>query len=427
MGGSFRTSSSFDFSLAGLDALALAVDMKGIIKSPACSGLEDGYAKPTTTLPPIGQLQPAIMDRRPIPPKSLVGITISQAGPWALCRVLELDTALGKMSLDFIAPGGRNAEYMASSMPCNISTGFSHVSRRNSDAFSVLSVNTDDSLDRQTPDSTESVLGQVAVAERRPALDGFQLTGQQSSALTIDHFPWLLPVPIKSLPGNQSKGHTHNHDHRHHPYELGCKTHRQDEPHHPYNEANHLPTKKASASATKLRQIRPGKQTHIQADHIKPIKPNPDRTKQQREDRYPYDDDERYALIYLRSLTGLKWDDVVYSFAQIFPPGTPRRCSNDSAKGCPKLYARRCMQGLQCRYYRIRDEEALEPLRKGSTAAAMARWVSPVPPSSSKTTTIMDSEAVVCQRMVGRGLVGQQTLVLVGAVVAERKARAFRL
>lgn len=83
-----------------------------------------------------------------------------------------------------------------------------------------------------------------------------------------------------------------------------------------------------------------------------------------RKERFPYDDEERYAIIHLRGLKTLKYEDVLIRFHYLFPPGRLRRCrSSGDMKGLPKEYPPRNVQGLQCRWYRIRDEENLPKLR----------------------------------------------------------------
>ncbi|QDS74685.1 hypothetical protein FKW77_000283 [Venturia effusa] len=83
-----------------------------------------------------------------------------------------------------------------------------------------------------------------------------------------------------------------------------------------------------------------------------------------RAERFPYDDEERYAIIHLRGLKTLKYEDVLIRFNYLFPPGQARRCrSSGDMKGLPKSYPPRNIQGLQCRWYRIRDEENLPKLR----------------------------------------------------------------
>ncbi|KAF2400665.1 hypothetical protein EJ06DRAFT_556198 [Trichodelitschia bisporula] len=84
-----------------------------------------------------------------------------------------------------------------------------------------------------------------------------------------------------------------------------------------------------------------------------------------RPERHPYDAEELTAIIYLRAACNLRWHEVHRCFLRIFPPNTPRRCQAAIAKGLPKFYLERNVQGLQCRWYRLREEEGLAALRKG--------------------------------------------------------------
>src|SRR5215469_11755574 len=100
--------------------------------------------------------------------------------------------------------------------------------------------------------------------------------------------------------------------------------------------------------------------------------PRPD----QRKGRHPYDTEEKYAIIYLRVIRNLEWNKVLRSFHGLFPPGEPRRCyipsspgvgvggNEDEQANLPSRYTQRNVQGLQCRWYRIRREEGLVKLRE---------------------------------------------------------------
>jgi len=102
----------------------------------------------------------------------------------------------------------------------------------------------------------------------------------------------------------------------------------------------------------------------------------PTRRPDQREDRHPYDTEEKYAIIHLRVIKNLEWNKVLGSFHRLFPPGELRRRytpssprdgagsnENDHAS-LPDKYTQRNVQGLQCRWYRIRQEEGLVKLRE---------------------------------------------------------------
>jgi hypothetical protein len=92
-----------------------------------------------------------------------------------------------------------------------------------------------------------------------------------------------------------------------------------------------------------------------------------------RAERFPYDPEERYAIIHLRGLKNLKYEDTLLRFNYLFPPGKPRRCRNAVAKGLPPTYTSRNIQGLQCRWYRIRDEENLPKLRSSGVGGDRSR------------------------------------------------------
>jgi hypothetical protein len=113
-----------------------------------------------------------------------------------------------------------------------------------------------------------------------------------------------------------------------------------------------------------------------------------------RPDRYTYDSEEIYAIIHLRAVLGLKWKDVLKEFSRLFPVGQQRRCKINSAPGLPPTYHARDVQGLQCRWYRLRDEENLRPLRRGKMVEE----------------TVGDVEAQVLERMAREGWCGEEFL-----------------
>lgn len=89
-----------------------------------------------------------------------------------------------------------------------------------------------------------------------------------------------------------------------------------------------------------------------------------------RDERFTYDDEERYAILYLRGLKNLKYDDVLVRFNFLFPAGRARRCrSTLTDRGFPDTYKKRNVQGIQCRWYRIRDEEGLAKLRAAAVGS----------------------------------------------------------
>jgi len=137
----------------------------------------------------------------------------------------------------------------------------------------------------------------------------------------------------------------------------------------------------------------------------------------QREDRHPYDTEEKYAIIYLRVIRNLKWDDVLLSFHGLFPPGEPRRChilsSPEAGAGgdvkahanLPSRYMQRNVQGLQCRWYRIRKEEGLVNLRE-----SRRKGVSASPTVGKVAGGVSRKEKKVLERMERAGVVGRKFL-----------------
>lgn len=89
-----------------------------------------------------------------------------------------------------------------------------------------------------------------------------------------------------------------------------------------------------------------------------------------RTERHIYDPEEKYALIYWRREIGqkkLEWKDCLERYLYLFPEGQPRRWKpKDSAeaRGLPDHYPDRNLQGLQCRFYRIRSEEGMPKTRE---------------------------------------------------------------
>lgn len=78
------------------------------------------------------------------------------------------------------------------------------------------------------------------------------------------------------------------------------------------------------------------------------------------EDRHNYDDEEKFAILYLRIERGEKWSDVQRHIHMLFPPDAPRR---QAGKGLTRFYVRRRKGGLECRYYRLREDLNLKALR----------------------------------------------------------------
>jgi hypothetical protein len=88
-----------------------------------------------------------------------------------------------------------------------------------------------------------------------------------------------------------------------------------------------------------------------------------------RSERHEYDLEEKFALLYLRiAADGIVWRDVKTAFDCIFPPGQRRRTSvpaSEDAKSrpLPPTYPRRSVGGLECRYYRVRENHGVPKVR----------------------------------------------------------------
>lgn len=78
------------------------------------------------------------------------------------------------------------------------------------------------------------------------------------------------------------------------------------------------------------------------------------------EDRPNYDDEERFAILYLRIVREEKWAEIMHHFNVLFPPGAPRRQAD---RGLSETYPRRGQGGLSCRYYRLRQDLNIPALR----------------------------------------------------------------
>lgn len=78
------------------------------------------------------------------------------------------------------------------------------------------------------------------------------------------------------------------------------------------------------------------------------------------DDRHNYDDEEKFAILYLRIEREEKWSSVQQYIHQLFPPGTLRR---QAGRGLTKYYVERRKGGLECRYYRLREDYNLTALR----------------------------------------------------------------
>jgi hypothetical protein len=91
-----------------------------------------------------------------------------------------------------------------------------------------------------------------------------------------------------------------------------------------------------------------------------------------RADRPEYDNEELFAVVYLRIRTPhTQWKDHKAAFDRLFPPGAPRRPGAPAPKGkqLPARYPARTVGGLECRYYRIRDDRGMRKVRENRRTA----------------------------------------------------------
>ena len=98
--------------------------------------------------------------------------------------------------------------------------------------------------------------------------------------------------------------------------------------------------------------------------------------RRRQDDRNTYDDEEKFAILYLKIMRDDRWSDTLAHFHALFPPGALRR---QRGKGLTQRYDERKIGGLECRYYRLRDEAGMDQLRSVSHSnardrAALIRW-----------------------------------------------------
>ncbi|KAF2100814.1 hypothetical protein NA57DRAFT_54887 [Rhizodiscina lignyota] len=90
------------------------------------------------------------------------------------------------------------------------------------------------------------------------------------------------------------------------------------------------------------------------------------------DDRHNYDEEEKFAILWLRIVREEKWTEVLRHFHILFPPDVPRR---QAGKGLTARYFRRRKGGLECRYYRLREDLYMKPLRSVEYDSANDRAV----------------------------------------------------
>jgi hypothetical protein len=100
-----------------------------------------------------------------------------------------------------------------------------------------------------------------------------------------------------------------------------------------------------------------------------------------RPDRPEYDHEELFAVVYLRIRTPhSQWKDHKAAFDRLFPPGAPRRAGAPAPEGkqLPARYPMRTVGGLECRYYRIRDDRGMRKVRENRRSVGNGETISPV-------------------------------------------------
>jgi hypothetical protein len=399
---------------------------------PSLRGNQRQQSSSPVTLPPITEIETGSMCWEPSSHRSVPLRLLSSGNLPSLCPVTDdIDNGLSKMSLDYIAPGGRKTESVMSSSAESApsSPDYEAVS-----AYSTPSASSSDyaeSNDRLTPDSVGNInFRENFKAEDRHHLDGYEYGLYQASTWPATNNNATIPVSTRSQPTKRNSKEPF--------FNSATKYVLQ----HPCRPVNHSPriSQTTPSTPTKHRQVTPASNNYNSRRQTPQIPQTPRsgstsstaivKTSRRpkggtpRKDRHPYDDDERWAMLYLRVISETNWDDVVRKFAQVFPPGTPRRCTNDSAKPCPETYVKRCTQGLQCRYYRVRDEEGLRQLRDGGLLPGWSAG------GRRRMTKEQDREMVgmVCEQMVRKGRVGRETIDRVRLALGQgTRVRATRL
>jgi hypothetical protein len=280
------------------------------------------------------------------------------------------DNTTGKMSLDFIAPGSRSSQSPTSpSSTCSTSSRSSLSGASEVSSFCLSEV--------------------VQLHKKEPSHTTLNTTNSSRSCKAQSPTPGL-PSPAWSScsePRQHLRSSSHNPKQRltHH----GHQSQRAQQYQH-LRSAIYAYSTPRLLSPSKISKLDRHSHSHGQSPIKRPQTP----TAAPRAERHPYDSEERYAIIHLRAVLGLKWEDVLKEFSRLFPIGQPRRCKINLAPGMPQTYQARNVQGLQCRWYRIREEEGLRPLRRGEMVEAGAG----------------SDEAMVLDRMADEGVCGEPFL-----------------
>jgi hypothetical protein len=262
------------------------------------------------------------------------------------------ESTSGKMSLNFIAPGSLSS--LSPTSPTSPSSTYS-VSSRSS--FSCAN---------ELPSVCLAEVVQLNQEELIPNIAP-NTSNHTRSYKAVSPTPGL-PSPAWSScsePCHPSSPSSHNKKQRStYHYHQRQRTPQYQQPRsaiYAYSTISHV-------SPSRLSRLSRHGNGHGQSPVKRPQSP----TAAPRPERHPYDSEERYAIIHLRAVLGLKWEDVLKEFSRLFPVGQPRRCKVNLAPGMPQTYQARNVQGLQCRWYRIREEEGLRPLRRGEMVEAGA-------------------------------------------------------
>jgi hypothetical protein len=269
----------------------------------------------------------------------------------------SLDDTSGKMSLDFIAPGcrARSPTSPNSTFPTSTQSPFFTVGELAPIDLPEVSVHNKDGPLSNTPAANETC---ARSDKRHNPVSGLP-SPVWSSCSDIS-----LPQP-SSLDQKQRPNNNYHWQH-------------QDQLQQPLSTNSTYTAPPQTSKGTKLSRRSSPSQNQL------PPRP----------ERHLYDSEECYAIIHLRAVLGLKWEEVLKKFSRLFPVGQQRRCKVNLAPGMPHTYQARNVGGLQCKWYRIREEENLRPLRRGEMVDG----------------GLGSEEAQVLERMAGEGVCGEEFL-----------------
>ncbi|KIW02389.1 uncharacterized protein PV09_06209 [Verruconis gallopava] len=294
-------------------------------------------SKAHAVIPAVRQLtppdSPRPSDQKMLPPLPPIKTSWSKEKPQS--------KASEKMSLDFIAPNSRSPspEHCSKTLPrLEVLSAAAAIHRGSRPSSPFLPINTVPTHSVRTSHTSSQL-----ITPQPPRDEYYTPVSAATSGLPSpvwSNFSELLPLHMRdSLVFNQSS----------------LRDRRSSAPTYNANLDNrsqHCSPPPARPTRVQKRAQKPS-QTHIAA----------------RGERHPYDAEERFALVYLRREVfekKLEWKDVLVRFHILFPPGAPRRYKSkdgNETRGLPPCYTQREVQGLQCRFYRIRTEEGLPKSR----------------------------------------------------------------